>query len=94
MPCEYKYLLGVGTMEERKKNPMKQLAMYLAHQMDDEKRIYDENLHPRKEEEIREAGKELRDEIYKSGYNIGTLLHYADEYKNLNWADYHDWAYI
>ena len=88
-------MAGVQIMEqERQKNPIKRLAMHLAHQMDDEKRIYDEDLHPWKEQEIRQAGKELRDEIYKSGYDINMLLHYAEQYKTLSWAEYHEWQYV
>lgn len=81
-------------MEERKPRLVKRLAMQLAHQMDDEKRILDENLHPAKEEEIRMYGKILRDEIYKSGCDIGSVLAYAEEYKKLTWAEYRGWEYV
>jgi hypothetical protein len=80
-------------VEERKKNPIKELACHLAHQMDDEKRIHDEFLPPWKEEEIRQNGKFLRDEIWRKGYNIMKVLHYAEQYKTLSWAEYREWLY-
>jgi hypothetical protein len=81
--------------ETRKENPLKRYAMHLAHQMDDEKRIREDFLPPWKEEEIRECGRYLRDEIFKKGYasQITTILHYAEEYKTLSFTDYKDWLY-
>jgi hypothetical protein len=78
-------------MDLKEKNPMKFYAMMLAHQMADEKRIYDEFLPPYKVEEIRECGKELRDEIWRKGLEIGSLMYYAEEYKTLSFAKYKEW---
>ena len=82
--------------ETRKENPLKRFAIQLAHQMDDEKKIREEFLPPWKEEEIRECGRYLRDEIFKKGYasQIGTIIHYAEEYKTLSIADYREWRFI
>lgn len=82
--------------EKREKNILKEYAIQLAHQMDDEKRIHEEFLPPWKEEEIRAYGKYLRDDIFKKGLasQITTILHYAEEYKTLSWADYKDWVYV
>lgn len=80
--------------DERKKNPVKELAMHLAHQMDDEKRIREEFLPPWKEEEIRENGKYLRDVMWKKGYDVHSILAYAEEYKTLSFSDYREWVYI
>ena len=81
-------------MTERQKNPIKQIAMHLAHQMDDEKRMWDENLPPWKEEEIRTYGKYLRDEIFHKGYDVQTVLYYAEQYKTLSWSEYKEWLYV
>jgi hypothetical protein len=80
--------------EERKKNPVKQLAMHLAHQMDREKTMHDELLPQWKLDEIRAEGKYLRDEMWKKGYDVHAVLAYAEEYKTLSWADYREWVYI
>ena len=79
--------------KERVKNPVKQMAIHLAHQMDDERSMFDENLPPWKEEEIRECGRQLRTEIFQKGYDINELLFLAEEYKTLSWDDYYDWLY-
>jgi hypothetical protein len=81
-------------VEERQKNPMKQLAMHLAHSMEDQKRIGVEFLPEWKREEIREYHKYISDEIFKNGYNIHTMLDLAEEYKTLSWKEYKDWMYI
>lgn len=81
-------------MEERKKNPIKQFAMHMAHQMDYERRMHEEFFPPYKIEEIRESGKYLRDEMWKKGYDVHTVLALAEEYKTLSIADYREWVYI
>ena len=52
-------------MEERKKNPVKQIAMYLAHQMDDEQSIREGSVSSERAKEIRACGNQLRDEILR-----------------------------
>lgn len=79
-------------MALKEENPMKFYAMMLAHQMDDEKRIREDFLPPWKEEEIRECGKQLRDEIWRKGLEIGSLMYYAQEYKTLSFAEYAQWV--
>lgn len=78
-----------------KKNPWKQYAVRLAHQMGDELRIQTEFLSPRQEEEIREHGKWLRDEIVKVGLasDIELILYYAEQYKELKFGEYQKWIY-
>jgi hypothetical protein len=78
-------------MALKEKNPMKFYAMMLAHQMDDEKRINWEALPPWKIEEIRECGTQLRDEIWRKGLEIGSLVAYAEEYKTLTMPQYAEW---
>jgi hypothetical protein len=79
-------------MEERKKNPKKQLAMHLAHIMDEQKRIHEMTEWDR--EGVREAHREITNEILKNGYDISTILYYAEEYKTLSIKDYYEWVYI
>lgn len=81
-------------MEEREKNPMKELAIHLAHSMDDQKRLWDEPLREHEIEEIRACHSQITNEIWKKGYDIGTMLHLAEEYKTLTWELYRDWVYI
>lgn len=78
-------------MALKEKNPMKFYAMMLAHQMDDEKSIYEDCLPPWKEEEIRECGTQLRKEILQKGLEIGSLMFYAEEYKTLSFLKYKEW---
>ncbi len=78
--------------EERKENPMKRIAINLAHQMDTERNIHKYNDWDK--EGIRQYGKEIRDEIWKKGYDVTTILHYAEEYKTLSMKDYMEWRYI
>jgi hypothetical protein len=81
---------------EKVKNPVKEMACHLAHQMDREREI-DESAHmsEREAEWRRLDGKFLREEIYKKGYNVGALLAYADEYKALkSMKEYYEWIYI
>jgi hypothetical protein len=82
--------------KEREKNPLKEYAIHLAHQMDDEKRMRHEFMPEWKMDEIKICGRELRDEIFKKGYagQIETILHYAEEYKTLSWDKYTEWKYI
>lgn len=80
-------------MEERKKNPMKQLAMQLAHAIDDQKRIMEEDLREHQIQEIRAYHSQVIDEIWKKGYDIQTMLSLADEYKTLSWDDYIEWVF-
>jgi hypothetical protein len=82
--------------ETREKNPLKLFAFYLAHQMDDEKRMRHEFMPEWQMDEIKEAGKQLRDDIFKEGYagQIHTILHYAEEYKTLSWDKYQEWMYV
>lgn len=80
----------MGLLQEE--NPMKFYAMMLAHQMDDEKKIHEEYVTPFKIEEIRACGKQLRDEIWRKGLEVTTLLHYAEEYKKLTMAEYAEWV--
>lgn len=79
-------------MEERIKNPQKQIAMQLAHIMDDQKRMY--KMNDWDKEGVREAHKQITNEILKKGYNISTILYYAEEYKTLSMKDYLEWVYI
>jgi hypothetical protein len=78
---------------EKTENPIKRIAVALAHQMDDEKRLREEFLPPWKEEEIRICGRELRDEIWKKGFNIETVLYLSEQYKTLGFAEYKEWMY-
>lgn len=80
-------------MEERKKNPMKQLAMQLAHAIDDQKRIMEEDLQEHQIQEIRAYHTYVIDEIWKAGYDIQTMLFLADEYKTLSWDNYIEWVF-
>ena len=80
--------------EEKIENPIKRIACHLAHQMDDERRMYFISMPPWKMDEIKACGKELRDEIWRKGYDIQTVLHYAEEYKKLSMKDYMEWRYI
>lgn len=83
-----------GPMTEIKlKNPLKRMAVHLAHQMDDEREMREGFLPPWKEEEIRANGKYLREEIWRMGYDVSALLYYAEEYKTLSWDKYQDWLY-
>jgi hypothetical protein len=81
-------------VEERQKNPMKQLAMQLAHSMDDQIRIRNEDVAPWVREEIRETHYWISNEIIKRGYNISTMLALAEEYKTLKWGEYSEWMYV
>ena len=85
--------IGVGNVEERPKNPVKQLAVHFAHQMDSENRMYEENLAPWQVEEIKASGSELRNELWKKGYDVDLVLHYAEEYKTLSMLEYRNWIY-
>ena len=80
--------------EEKIENPMKRIAMNLAHQMNDEKKIHYISMPQWKMDEIKAYGKEIRDEIWTNGYDIFTILHYVDEYKKLSMKDYLEWRYI
>ena len=73
---------------------MKRIAMNLAHQMNDEKKIHYISMPQWKMDEIKAYGKEIRDEIWANGYDIFTILHYVDEYKKLSMKDYLEWRYI
>jgi len=85
----------VGSLQEEKiENPMKRIAMNLAHQMNDEKKIHYISMPQWKMDEIKAYGKEIRDEIWTNGYDIFTILHYVDEYKKLSMKDYLEWRYI
>lgn len=96
MPSAY---IGQGRgnlLEEiRKENPLKRYAIQLAHQMDDEKRIREDFLPPWQEEEIRECGKQLREEIFQKGFasQIHNIMYFAEEYKTLSIARYREWKY-
>lgn len=79
-------------MEQRKENPIKKIAMHMAHLMDDQKRIYEMTEWER--EGVREALTELNNEILKKGYDIMTIMHYAEEYKTLSMKDYFEWKYV
>ena len=79
-------------MEERKKNPIKQIAMHMAHLMDDQKRIHEMTEWDR--EGVREALNELNNEILKKGYSISSIMFYAEEYKTLSVKDYYEWVYV
>lgn len=80
-------------MEERKENPIKRIAINLAHQMDDEKKLNHEFMSGWREDEIKLYGKQIRDEIWARGYDIMTVLHYAEEYKKLSMKEYMEWRY-
>lgn len=75
------------------KNPIKQLAVHLAHQMDEEKDIFEEFKTDWQIEEIRENGKRLRNEIFQKGYSIDLILAYIEEYKTLSFIEYREWLY-
>lgn len=79
--------------KEKMKNPIKQLAVHLAHQMDDEKDIFEEFKTDWQIEEIRESGRQLRSEIFKKGYSIDLILAYIEEYKTLSLFEYREWIY-
>lgn len=81
-------------MEERKKNPMKELAILLAHAMDDQKRVLDENLREHQVEEIRQFLTQVYNEIHKKGYDVQTMIDYSNQYKALTWAEWKEWVYI
>ena len=70
------------------------MAKLLAHQMDDENEMREGFFPPWKEEEIRESGKQLRNEIFQKRYDINELLLLAEEYKTLSWDKYREWIYI
>lgn len=80
-------------MQERKKNPMKELAIHLAHAMDDQQRIYNEDLREHEIKEIRQYLSEINNKIIRNGYDVETMLHLADQYKTLKWAEYREWVY-
>lgn len=85
----------MGSLQEEKvENPMKRLAINLAHAMSDERRMNWESMPEWKMNEIKAYGKEIRDEIWRNGYDITTILHYAEEYKKLSMKDYLEWRYI
>jgi hypothetical protein len=75
--------------QKKEKNPVKQLAVRLSHQMDGER----ETLSPSQREELKEYGNQLREEIFKRKYSINQIMHYADEYKSLSVEDYLKWIY-
>lgn len=77
---------------EKVENPMKKVARQLAHIMDDQKKIHEMNEWDR--EGVREALKEIQDEILKKGYDIHTVMFLAEEYKTLSIKDYYEWKYI
>ena len=77
---------------ERKPNPMKQLAMQLAHSMDDQERSHEMTDWDRKG--VRECHNQICNEILKQGFNIDTIMRYAKEYKTLSMKDYIEWRYI
>lgn len=79
--------------QKRQKNPMKELAVHLAHSMDDQRRMREEFLQPWKEEEIRQYGKQVSDEIVRKGYDVSTMLYYAEKYKTLTFLEYREWIY-
>jgi hypothetical protein len=82
-------------LEERKRNPIKECAMNLAHQINREKEL-DEYIHPnpRHAEIVREEGRYIRNEILKNGYGIIMILRYMEEYKSLGFKEYFEWIYI
>ena len=80
-------------MTERKENPVKKMAILLAFQMDDEKRIREGYLNAREVEEVKATGNQIRNEIVKKGFNVPSILKYVEEYKNLTFDEYKDWIY-
>lgn len=79
--------------ETKQKNPKKELAVTLAHMLLDQERLYNEDLPPWREEEIREYCSEVRNMIWKSGYNFDELMFLAEEYKTLSFINYREWIY-
>lgn len=87
--------IQIPSREGKERNPIKEIATHLAHQMDREKALYEnENYYPREIELVREEGNYLRNEIIRKGYNVSTVLHYAEEYKTLGFKEYFEWIYI
>lgn len=81
--------------EERKRNPIKECAMNLAHQITREKELNEfSHPNPRHAEIVREEGRYIRNEIIKNGYNIAIILGYMEEYKKLGFEEYFEWIYI
>ena len=78
---------------EKIENPLKRLACHLAHQMDDERKMNYISMPEWKMDEIKAWGKELRDEIWQNGYDIMTILHYAEECKKLSTKEYLEWRF-
>lgn len=78
-------------MKEQKKNSMKQMAVELAHIMDDSQRY--EEMTDCQQEEHRATQREINSQILENGYNINTLLYLAQEYKTLSIEEYFQWIY-
>jgi hypothetical protein len=81
-------------LEERKKNPMKELAILLAHAMDIQERALDQDLREHEIQENRAYLTLVNNEIHKKGYDVQMMLHLAEQYKALTWAEWKEWVYI
>jgi hypothetical protein len=77
----------------KKANPIKMMAIHLAHQMDRENEMYETPKLDWEIEEIKENGRELRNDIVRKGYDIGTLLYFVGQYKTINFKEYQEWLY-
>lgn len=75
--------------ENRVENPIKRAAITLAHLMADEER----EMNDWDREDNRKALVQLNNEIVQKGYDIGTVFHYAEEYKSLSMAEYMEWRF-
>ena len=79
---------------EKIENPLKRIACHLAHQMADERKMNTISMPQWKMDEIKAWGKELRDEIWQNGYDVATILQYAEECKKLTTKEYLEWRFI
>lgn len=70
----------------------KELAIELTFVLDEEQRIYEEDLQEHEEDQIREWGKHVRELIYKSGFDIQEIMFLSEQYKTLKVSEYFKWV--
>lgn len=73
-------------------NPMKYMAMHLAHAKSDQERLNEISLPEGQQSKIRAHLTDVIDEICKRNYDIQTILQLAEEYKKLSLEEWLEWV--
>jgi hypothetical protein len=78
-------------MEYSVRNPLKDMAMHLAHAKSDQKRLNEVTLPEGQVAAIRAHLTDVIDEICKRDYDIQTILRLAEEYEKLSLEEWLEW---